>query len=401
MEDELMGMEVAPVMEPQSMPQGTPAASVLPQELQASIDSLSEEEKAQAKQALMQIMRIVEQMEADGATPEQIEQFLNEIGMTLEELEMAEEMFGMGEGALGFTRPVSRFEDDFNRMRLPRNAPLGLERLFGRLQERIRNNPKFQGIRRMPMPVGGGVPFAPPMMPSNMMAAPALPMPQTIPTERFPMIRPGFAEGEEVRSGMRSGSTGPRVQNLSNQVLKRPPLGSTISAAARGAAMSPIARFGIPGAIAAGGIALYQIADETGMVPEEIGRGAASLQKSFQDVVSEAVEMAQNIGAPVIDFVERVKMGYRQEMSAGMPEPDPASYQTAEPRDILDETGRTISNIDRQMLSPRTISNIDREMLGLMPLEPMLPPPPPPIMGEVPMFAEGLAVDIENLEKKN
>ena len=35
MEDELMGMEVAPVMEPQSMPQGTPAASVLPQELQA------------------------------------------------------------------------------------------------------------------------------------------------------------------------------------------------------------------------------------------------------------------------------------------------------------------------------------------------------------------------------
>jgi len=102
MEDELMEMEVAPVMEPQSMPQGTPAGSVLPQELQASIDSLSEEEKNQAKQALMQIMRIVEQMEADGATPEQIEQFLNEIGMTLEELEMAEEMFGMGEGALGF-----------------------------------------------------------------------------------------------------------------------------------------------------------------------------------------------------------------------------------------------------------------------------------------------------------
>jgi hypothetical protein len=51
----------------------------------------------------MQIIKIVEQMEAEGATPEQIEQFLNEIGMTLEELEMAEEMFGLGEGALGFT----------------------------------------------------------------------------------------------------------------------------------------------------------------------------------------------------------------------------------------------------------------------------------------------------------
>jgi hypothetical protein len=32
-----------------------------------------------------------------------IEEFLKQIGMTLEELEMAEEMFGMGEGALGFT----------------------------------------------------------------------------------------------------------------------------------------------------------------------------------------------------------------------------------------------------------------------------------------------------------
>jgi hypothetical protein len=31
------------------------------------------------------------------------EEFLKQIGMTLEELEMAEEMFGMGEGALGFT----------------------------------------------------------------------------------------------------------------------------------------------------------------------------------------------------------------------------------------------------------------------------------------------------------
>ena len=44
-----------------------------------------------------------EQMLADGATEEQVEQFLQQIGMTLEELEMAEEMFGMGEGALGFT----------------------------------------------------------------------------------------------------------------------------------------------------------------------------------------------------------------------------------------------------------------------------------------------------------
>ena len=42
-------------------------------------------------------------MEAEGATPQQIEEFLKQIGMTIEELEMAEEMFGMGDGALGFT----------------------------------------------------------------------------------------------------------------------------------------------------------------------------------------------------------------------------------------------------------------------------------------------------------
>jgi hypothetical protein len=44
-----------------------------------------------------------EQMMAEGATEQEIEEFLKQIGMTLEELEMAEEMFGMGEGALGFT----------------------------------------------------------------------------------------------------------------------------------------------------------------------------------------------------------------------------------------------------------------------------------------------------------
>ena len=169
-----------------------------------------------------------------------------------------------------------------------------------------------------------------------------MPMPEDMPRERFPMMRPGFAEGEEVRSGMRSGATGPRVQNISKQVL-RPPLGGTISAAARGAAMSPISKFGIPGAIAAGGIALYQIADETGMVPEEIGRGAASVQKGFTEVVNEAVDMARDIGAPVMDFVERVKMGYQQGMNEGqVPEPDP--------REILGEQGRTISNMDRNLM---------------------------------------------------
>ena len=104
MEEDMMGMEIAPVMTPdQQMMQETPAAPVLPEQLQTQINSLSEEEKNEAKQALIQIMKIVEQMMSEGADELQIEEFLKSIGMTLEELEMAEEMFGMGDGALGFT----------------------------------------------------------------------------------------------------------------------------------------------------------------------------------------------------------------------------------------------------------------------------------------------------------
>ena len=100
----MMGMDVAPVMMPdQQMMQGTPAAPSLPNELQEQINSLSEQEKNEAKEALMQIMKIVEQMMSEGASEQEVEEFLKQIGMTLEELEMAEEMFGMGEGALGFT----------------------------------------------------------------------------------------------------------------------------------------------------------------------------------------------------------------------------------------------------------------------------------------------------------
>jgi hypothetical protein len=104
MDEDMMGMDVAPVMMPdQQMMQGTPAAPTLPNELQEQINSLSEQEKNEAKEALMQIMKIVEQMMAEGASEQEVEEFLKQIGMTLEELEMAEEMFGMGEGALGFT----------------------------------------------------------------------------------------------------------------------------------------------------------------------------------------------------------------------------------------------------------------------------------------------------------
>ena len=105
MEDEMMGMEIEPVMDPQNMMQGTPPAQTLPTRIaQQTIDGLSESEKKKLNKPSCKLKKIVEQMLAEGATEEEVEEFLQQIGMTLDELELAEkEMFGMGEGALGFT----------------------------------------------------------------------------------------------------------------------------------------------------------------------------------------------------------------------------------------------------------------------------------------------------------
>lgn len=225
---------------------------------------------------------------------------------------------------------------------------------------------------------------------------PAVPMPNQgfdlgIELDRVPFERPGFAEGDEVRSGRRPGTTGPRVQNISNQVLKnRPPVGNIVSGALGRAAMSPVSKFGIPGAIAAGGYALAQIAQETGFVPEDIGRGAAKVDKGFQEVVDEAAGIASELGESIGEFVGRVVQGYESEMD----ESDKLGKmmmrgQGINTREILGESGRTIPNRDLEMLSPRNIlgesgrniSNLDRSMM--------------------PMFAKGLDVDIANLQKKN
>ena len=103
MDEDMIGMDVAPVMDPQQMGampqqdmmQGTPAPGGMPQEIQNELDSIDGADKEEAKQALMQITKIIEQMIADGATDEQIEQFLQQVGITMEELEIAQQMFGM------------------------------------------------------------------------------------------------------------------------------------------------------------------------------------------------------------------------------------------------------------------------------------------------------------------
>ena len=92
MEEEMMNMQVDPVMMPD---QGTPMSQQMPDQMQSDLDQISSSDQEEAKQALMQIIKILQQMVSQGASDEQIEAFLQEVGITMEELQMAREMFGI------------------------------------------------------------------------------------------------------------------------------------------------------------------------------------------------------------------------------------------------------------------------------------------------------------------
>ena len=103
MEEDMMGMQVDPVimpdqmsgMQPQPMMQGTPAPQELPGQLQQEMDQISGSDQEEAKQALTQIIKILQQMVNQGASDEEIQAFLQQVGITMEELQMAREMFGI------------------------------------------------------------------------------------------------------------------------------------------------------------------------------------------------------------------------------------------------------------------------------------------------------------------
>ena len=73
-----------------------------PDQIQAEIDNLSAEEKQMAKQSLQEIRAIIEQLMAQGASEEEIMQMLAELGITMEQLEFAEQLFS-GENQLGIS----------------------------------------------------------------------------------------------------------------------------------------------------------------------------------------------------------------------------------------------------------------------------------------------------------
>tara|TARA_A100001011_G_C14248961_1_gene816963 strand:- start:253 stop:564 length:312 start_codon:yes stop_codon:yes gene_type:complete len=103
MEEDMMGMQVDPVMmpdqmsgmQPQPMMQGTPAPQEMPGQMQQDLDSISGSDQEEAKQALTQIIKILQQMVSQGASDEEIQAFLQQVGITMEELQMAREMFGI------------------------------------------------------------------------------------------------------------------------------------------------------------------------------------------------------------------------------------------------------------------------------------------------------------------
>ena len=96
MEEDMMGMQVQPVMQPeQPMMQGTPAPQESPGQMQQDLDQISGSDQEEAKQALMQIIKILQQMVSQGASEQEIQAFLQQVGITMEELQQAREMIGI------------------------------------------------------------------------------------------------------------------------------------------------------------------------------------------------------------------------------------------------------------------------------------------------------------------
>lgn len=79
-------------MEPRMMNQEL-SGMTAPDQIQAEIDNLSAEEKQMAKESLMEIQAVIEQLMAQGATEEEIMQMLADLGITMEQLEFAEQLF--------------------------------------------------------------------------------------------------------------------------------------------------------------------------------------------------------------------------------------------------------------------------------------------------------------------
>ena len=119
-----------------------------------------------------------------------------------------------------------------------------------------------------------------------------------------------------------------------------------------------LARFSPYGAAAATAYGLYELAEATdNFDPEQLGKVAASVQKSLKEVASEAVDVARQIGAPVQDYVNKVVQGYQTESTRPAPVEDPNRRTIEIDLQNLD-SGRTISDKDREIAEPNPFDKL-------------------------------------------
>ena len=88
-EDMIMNVPSAPEM------QGTPMAPDLSMEMQPQMADVSQAEMQEAQGALMQILQVINMLIEQGLSPEQIRAFLEQYGISEEELEQAAQALGV------------------------------------------------------------------------------------------------------------------------------------------------------------------------------------------------------------------------------------------------------------------------------------------------------------------
>lgn len=240
---------------------------------------------------------------------------------------------------------LSKMFKRFNQLQNPRsNFGFGSARDVSSLPEWLPSGPRIEGI---PRPIDSR--FRPRPRPRSVFGNTPI-SPEEI--QQFARTPIGMAKGDEVSSGLRSGSTGPNVQrNIPGrtQILSR---------------MGGLGRMGGAGLIAAGAYGLYELGKQVGFEPENLGSAAARANKGLQEVIDEAVEVATTISAPVTEYVDRIINAYQTEMQISTD-----SSQSKYPP--IEESGSTLSDADRKIAesaygligdSGRTLSDLDKRL---------------------------------------
>tara|TARA_S200002703_G_scaffold158870_2_gene170455 strand:+ start:1714 stop:2007 length:294 start_codon:yes stop_codon:yes gene_type:complete len=85
------------------MPGGPSLGLTQPKEVNDAINQISAEDKTAAIQSLKEIRAAINQMIAQGASEEEINALLAEMGLSLQDLETAEQMLGLTENTTGIS----------------------------------------------------------------------------------------------------------------------------------------------------------------------------------------------------------------------------------------------------------------------------------------------------------